>query len=59
MERMRDLKIGDLVQHRNALAQKWGFGIVKAYRRHHGMYEVVWPDGEIRTHTIEMLKQIA
>jgi len=56
---MRDLQIGDLVQHRNALARRWGFGIVKAYRRHHGIYEVVWPDGETRTHTIEMLKQIA
>jgi|TARA_R110000824_G_scaffold2550_1_gene11678 hypothetical protein len=59
MERMKDLQIGDLVQHRNALAWKWGFGIVRAYRKRHEMYEIVWPDGKIRTHTIEMLKQIA
>ena len=56
---MKDLQIGDLVQHRNALAWKWGFGIVRAYRKRHEMYEIVWPDGKTRTHTIEMLKQIA
>jgi|TARA_R110002020_G_scaffold201356_1_gene403941 hypothetical protein len=59
MEWMKKLEIGDLVEHRVHTAKKWGFGIVKAYRRHHGIYEVVWADGGVRSHTIELLKQIA
>lgn len=56
---MKELKIGDLVQHRSPCARKWGFGIIKAYRSHHEIYEVMWSVGEVKTHTIELLKQIA
>tara|TARA_R100000231_G_C5212286_1_gene130894 strand:+ start:370 stop:537 length:168 start_codon:yes stop_codon:yes gene_type:complete len=53
------LEIGDIVEHRVHLCNKWGFGLIKAYRRHHGIYEVIWGDGEVRTHTFELLKRIA
>ena len=56
---MKKLEIGDLVEHRVQTAKHWGFGIVKGYKQYHGIYEVIWRDGEIRTHTIELLKQIA
>ena len=56
---MKKLTIGDLVEHRVQCAKVWGFGIVKGYKKYHGIYEVIWGDGEIRTHTIELLKQIA
>lgn len=59
MERMKELKVGDLVEHRVHCAKKWGFGIVRRYRRRYGLYEIMWPDGETRTHIIELLKQIA
>jgi hypothetical protein len=59
MERMKKLEIGDLVEHRVHTAKKWGFGFIKGYRRHHGIYEVLWGDGETRTHTVELLKRIA
>lgn len=55
----RDLKIGDLVEHRVHNAQDWGIGIVKTYRKYHGIYEVLWSDGEVRSHTFALLKQIA
>jgi len=56
---MKKLEIGDLVEHRVHTAKKWGFGFIKGYRRYHGIYEVLWGDGETRTHTIELLKRIA
>ncbi len=56
---MKKMIIGDLVEHRVHTAKHWGFGIVKNYRRRHGIYEVLWSDGVIRAHTIELLKQIA
>lgn len=56
---MKELKVGDLVEHRVHCAKKWGFGIVRRYRRRYGLYEIMWPDGETRTHIIELLKQIA
>tara|TARA_B100000287_G_scaffold264164_1_gene248594 strand:- start:2885 stop:3064 length:180 start_codon:yes stop_codon:yes gene_type:complete len=59
MEWMKKLEIGDLVEHRVNNAKVWGLGIIKHYRKHYGLYEVVWSDGQVRTHTIELLKQIA
>tara|TARA_B100001113_G_scaffold268477_1_gene223212 strand:- start:5 stop:184 length:180 start_codon:yes stop_codon:yes gene_type:complete len=59
MEWMKRLEIGDIVEHRVHTAKRWGFGIVKKYRRYHGIYEILWGDGTVRTHTSELLKQIA
>ena len=56
---MRELIIGDLVEHRVNSAKVWGLGLVKGYRKSYGLYEVLWADGRVRTHTIELLKQIA
>ena len=56
---MKKLEIGDIVEHRVHLACKWGFGIVKNYRRYHGVYEILWGDGTVRSHTTELLKRIA
>jgi len=56
---MKKLEIGDLVIHQVATTQYWGIGVVKAYRRHHGLYEVLWSDGTVRAHTNQLLKQIA
>lgn len=53
------LEIGDVVSHRIRSTQKWGFGVIKGYRRYHGIYVVLWSDGQERTHTIELLKRIA
>lgn len=53
------LEIGDIVKHRVHLAKDWGFGIVKTHHHRHGLYEVLWGDGRIRTHTTELLKRIA
>ena len=54
-----EYKVGDIVEHRVHLCTKWGFGVIKGYRRFHGIYEVLWGDGEVRTHTFELLKRIA
>ena len=56
---MKKLEIGDIVEHRVHTAKRWGFGIVKKYRRYHGVYEILRGDGTVRTHTSELLKQIA
>ena len=56
---MKKLEIGDLVEHRVNNAKVWGLGIIKHYRKHYGLYEVIWSDGQVRTHAIELLKQIA
>ena len=54
-----EYKIGDIVEHRVHLATRWGLRIVKGYKRLHRIYEVLWGDGEVRTHTFELLKRIA
>lgn len=54
-----ELEIGDIVEHRVHLTRRWGFGLIKGYRKHYGIYEVLWGDGEVRTHTHELLKRIA
>ena len=60
MERMRKLEVGDVVMHLvNVADKKWNIGIVTNYKRHIGLYEVRWGDGETRNHTIELLKRIA
>jgi hypothetical protein len=56
---MKKLIIGDLVMHRVETTEHWGIGIIKSYRKHYGIYEVLWRDGIVRAHTIELLKQIA
>lgn len=53
------LEVGDIVVHRVPIANKWGFGIVKEHHYRHSIYRVIWSDGTIRTHTIELLKRIA
>jgi len=60
MERIMEFKVGDIVKHKVYTAEKnWGFGIVKGYSPHYGLYNVVWFDGKERRHTIELLKRIA
>jgi len=55
-----EFKVGDIVKHKVYTAEKnWGFGIVKGYSPHYGLYNVVWFDGKERRHTIELLKRIA
>jgi len=57
---MTEFRIGDVVCHKvNTAKKKWGFGIVKGYNPHFGLYNVVWFDGKERRHTIELLKRIA
>lgn len=57
---MRKLEVGDVVIHLvNVAEKKWNIGIVTKYKRHIGLYEVRWGDGETRNHTIELLKRIA
>ena len=57
---MNKLEIGDVVVHLvNAADKKWNIGLVTKYKRHIGLYEVRWGDGEKRNHTIELLKRIA
>ena len=53
------LEIGDIVEHRVHLANRWGLGIVKSHFHRHGVYEVLWGDGSTRSHTLELLKRIA
>lgn len=57
---MIEFKIGDIVRHKvNSAKKKWGFGIVKSYHEHYGLYTIHWFDGKERKHTIELIEQIA
>lgn len=57
---MIKFKIGDIVRHKvNSAKKKWGFGIVKSYHEHYGLYTIHWFDGKERKHTIELIEQIA
>jgi len=50
---------GVVVRRVDTADKKWNIGIVMGYKRHHGLYEVRWADGQTRNHTRELLKHIA